>query len=135
VNCSRRFIQACPHRIPSHILPRPLLQAPRAPRRRLRATSLTAAALRRPAQVLMDGFMPIKTGWDATKEIREREAAAGGAAGGGLIIIGVTGATTSEDARKCLDCGMTDFIPKVDTPPPPPSPRSTSSVPHHQPVY
>lgn len=60
----------------------------------------------------MDGFMPIKTGWDATKEIREREAASGGT-GSGLIIIGVTGATTSEDARKCLDCGMTDFIAKV----------------------
>jgi CheY-like chemotaxis protein len=65
----------------------------------------------------MDGFMPIKTGWDATKEIREREAAAGVSATGGLIIIGVTGATTSEDARKCLDCGMTDFIPKVTIPP------------------
>ena len=74
----------------------------------------------------MDGFMPIKTGWDATKEIREREAAAGEGGGGagagegegvGLIIIGVTGATTSEDARKCLDCGMTDFIAKVDCPP------------------
>jgi CheY-like chemotaxis protein len=78
----------------------------------------------------MDGFMPIKTGWDATREIREREAAAAAAAAGGggagaaatgaaaaaavgLIIIGVTGATTSEDAKKCLDCGMTDFIPKV----------------------
>ena len=65
----------------------------------------------------MDGFMPIKTGWDATRAIREREAAAAGGADvvpyGGLIIIGVTGATTSEDAKKCIDCGMTDFIPKV----------------------
>ena len=60
----------------------------------------------------MDGFMPIKTGWDATKEIREREAATG--CTNGLIIIGVTGATTSEDARKCLDFGMTDFIAKVE---------------------
>jgi CheY-like chemotaxis protein len=75
----------------------------------------------------MDGFMPIKTGWDATKEIRERESAAGEGGGGvvvgpggekvGLIIIGVTGATTSEDARKCLDCGMTDFIAKVASDP------------------
>ena len=87
----------------------------------------------------MDGFMPIKTGWDATREIREREAAAiaagGGAgaaaaaaaaAGGGLIIIGVTGATTSEDARKCLDCGMTDFIPKVSSAASSPTPRAAS---------
>ena len=65
----------------------------------------------------MDGFMPIKTGWDATREIREREAAAALAAGGAplplaaeggdmtgrLVVIGVTGsATTPEDTKRCL---------------------------------
>ncbi len=71
----------------------------------------------------MDGFMPIMTGWDATCAIREREARAAGCAedsGAGegsvrhpLIIIGVSGATSSEDERKGLQCGMTDIVSKV----------------------
>ena len=61
--------------------------------------------------VLMDGFMPIKTGWEATEDIRKREASSGAAQK--LIIIGVTGAATSPAERqKCIDCGMTDVIAK-----------------------
>ncbi len=61
--------------------------------------------------VLMDGFMPIKTGWEATEDIRKHEASHGSAHK--LIIIGVTGAaTTSAERQKCFDCGMTDVIAK-----------------------
>jgi DNA-binding response OmpR family regulator len=63
--------------------------------------------------VLMDGFMPIKTGWQATEEIRAREKAQEAAAPGkALVILGVTGATTTEDAAKCLLSGMTDVVAK-----------------------
>ena len=60
--------------------------------------------------VLMDGFMPNKTGWDATIQIRAEEAAR--ADGRKVIIIGVTGATSKEDEEKCFASGMTDVISK-----------------------
>ncbi len=60
--------------------------------------------------VLMDGFMPIKTGWQATEEIREREKAMGVTKP--VVILGVTGATTTEDATKCMHSGMTDVVAK-----------------------
>ena len=60
--------------------------------------------------VLMDGFMPNKTGWEATKEIRAEESARGEKKK--LIIIGVTGATSKEDEEKCFASGMTDCISK-----------------------
>lgn len=62
--------------------------------------------------VLMDGFMPIKTGWEATEEIRARELSQGIEPGKGVIIVGVTGATTTEDAASCLRSGMTDVVAK-----------------------
>ena len=73
----------------------------------------------------MDGNMPIKTGWEATREIRqaEKERAAAAAAAGsggslplGLIIIGVTGGTLSAETQKCLDSGMTDVVTKPVSP-------------------
>lgn len=60
--------------------------------------------------VLMDGFMPNKTGWEATKEIRSEELARGDKKR--LVIIGVTGATSREDEDKCFASGMTDVISK-----------------------
>lgn len=58
--------------------------------------------------VLMDGFMPNKTGWDATKEIRQIEQDRGEKRP--LIIVGVTGATTTLETQKCLEAGMTETI-------------------------
>lgn len=60
--------------------------------------------------VLMDGFMPNKTGWEATTEIRQQEEARGDRKK--LVIIGVTGATSKEDEAKCFASGMTDVISK-----------------------
>jgi CheY-like chemotaxis protein len=64
------------------------------------------------ALVLMDGFMPNRTGWEATRAIRAREGAApappGAGDGGGrraAVIIGVTGAATSaEETARCVGC-------------------------------
>ena len=60
--------------------------------------------------ILMDGFMPNKTGWEATTEIRQQEEERGDRKR--LIIIGVTGATSKEDEAKCFASGMTDVISK-----------------------
>jgi CheY-like chemotaxis protein len=60
--------------------------------------------------VLMDGFMPNKTGWEATTQIRADELKSGGKKK--LVIIGVTGATSKEDEEKCFASGMTDVISK-----------------------
>jgi PAS domain S-box-containing protein len=60
--------------------------------------------------VLMDGFMPNKTGWEATAQIRADEEANDDKKR--LVIIGVTGATSREDEEKCFNSGMTDIISK-----------------------
>lgn len=60
--------------------------------------------------VLMDGFMPNKTGWEATADIRADESRRG--AMHALTIIGVTGATSKDDEVKCRQAGMTDMITK-----------------------
>jgi len=62
--------------------------------------------------ILMDGFMPNKTGWEATKDIRAEEIARGLDASCRCAIIGVTGATSKEDEAKCFQSGMTDVISK-----------------------
>ncbi len=61
------------------------------------------------ALILIDGFMPNKTGWEATREIRAREGAAPAPSGEGggrqaAVIIGVTGAATSaEETARCVE--------------------------------
>ena len=60
--------------------------------------------------VLMDGFMPNKTGWEATADIRADESRRG--AMHSLTIIGVTGATSKDDEIKCRQAGMSDMITK-----------------------
>lgn len=71
------------------------------------------AAQRMPYDViLMDGFMPSKTGWEATTDIRADEIAKGVEIANRCAIIGVTGATSKEDEEKCFESGMTDVISK-----------------------
>eukprot|EP00960_Hanusia_phi_P024468 720439-Hanusia_phi.AAC.1 len=60
--------------------------------------------------VLMDGFMPKLTGWEATAQIRADEVARG--ASKQLTIIGITGAASSEDMAKFKAAGMSDVIAK-----------------------
>jgi hypothetical protein len=62
--------------------------------------------------ILMDGFMPSKTGWETTTDIRSDEIAQGVEIANRCAIIGVTGATSKEDEEKCFESGMTDVISK-----------------------
>ena len=69
------------------------------------------AVLRVPYDVvLMDGFMPNKTGWEATVDIRKEESKFPDKRK--VVIIGVTGATSKDDETKCFESGMTDVISK-----------------------
>uniref|UniRef100_A0A7S4KXC6 Response regulatory domain-containing protein n=1 Tax=Guillardia theta TaxID=55529 RepID=A0A7S4KXC6_GUITH len=69
------------------------------------------AVLRVPYDVvLMDGFMPNKTGWEATVDIRKEESKFPDKRR--VVIIGVTGATSKDDETKCFESGMTDVISK-----------------------
>jgi signal transduction histidine kinase/CheY-like chemotaxis protein/HPt (histidine-containing phosphotransfer) domain-containing protein len=58
--------------------------------------------------VLMDEEMPRMNGLEATRAIRNAEAATGGH----VRIIGLTGNASYEDERRCLDAGMDAFIAK-----------------------
>ena len=67
--------------------------------------------------IVMDGFMPGQTGWDATREIRAAEAAAAGSGGvSGItrrpaVIIGVTGeATTAAEVGRCIKKPLLSFV-------------------------
>lgn len=58
------------------------------------------------ACVFMDCRMPVKDGFEATREIRGLEGTAG------LPIIAVTANASDEDRRQCLESGMNDFLSK-----------------------
>lgn len=58
--------------------------------------------------VLMDEVMPVMSGFDTMRKIREREATSGKH----QIIIGLTGNATQEDEKRLLDAGMDGFLSK-----------------------
>ena len=58
--------------------------------------------------ILMDVQMPGLDGYEATRRIRRAETGSGVT----VPIIGVTAHVRPADRQKCLDAGMTDFIPK-----------------------
>jgi len=61
--------------------------------------------------ILMDCQMPIMDGFEATRNIRAKEAMLGGK----NLIIALTANTIEGDKRKCIEAGMDDFIPKPVT--------------------
>ncbi|GLQ32180.1 ATP-binding protein [Litoribrevibacter albus] len=61
--------------------------------------------------ILMDCQMPVMDGFEATRNIRAREANLGGK----NLIIALTANTIEGDKKKCIEAGMDDFIPKPVT--------------------
>ena len=64
--------------------------------------------------ILMDCHMPEMNGFDATRQIRQRELASGATA---VPIIALTANAQEDDRRMCLAAGMTDHLAKPFAPP------------------
>lgn len=62
------------------------------------------------AAVLMDCFMPVMDGFEASMRIRELERERGDDRR--LAIVACTAQASSDDFRKCLEAGMDDFLAK-----------------------
>ena len=82
---------------------------------RIAGNGRTAVEMHRalkPRLILMDVSMPEMNGYEATRAIREAEAASGAH----TPIIGVTAHALKGDREKCLEAGMDDYLPKPISP-------------------
>ena len=64
------------------------------------------------AAVLMDCHMPEMDGYDATREIRRREALGHPGGSRRTPVIAMTAGATQENVDRCREAGMDDFVPK-----------------------
>lgn len=71
------------------------------------AAAVAAFLAEAPDLILMDVSMPVMDGIEATTRIR-----AAGPAGATIPIIGVTAHAMAEDERRCLEAGMSGWLPK-----------------------
>ena len=60
--------------------------------------------------ILMDCLMPEMSGYDATRAIRDEEQQTPSSTA--TIICALTANTSEEDKKRCLECGMDDFLTK-----------------------
>ncbi|SEA35476.1 response regulator [Rubrimonas cliftonensis] len=73
------------------------------------AEALDLERVHLPDVILMDVSMPVMTGFDATRRLRERERAQMRKP---VTVIGMTAHAMPGDRQLCIDAGMDDYVPK-----------------------